>query len=150
MVFVYLFLFPFLPYNMAVTLCLLPQMPWRLFLTIRAWRRPFSVFIQWAHIYLVPVLHKALCGVGAVGLLRWWDNPCVRMYQSLPGSTCLAFSSIFTKFLNSSSCCFSSCIYLFHGSVFKHVFALWSSLIASPLIWPLFLINFLFFCQSAF
>lgn len=36
----------------------------------KSMRTSFSLFIQWTHIYQVPVMYKALCGVGAVALLR--------------------------------------------------------------------------------
>lgn len=96
-------LFPYLPYNIAVALCFPPQMPWWLFLIIRAWNYHFQLSIS-GHTctkYLSCVRH----GAGQVqrGCQDKWGHPCVHMLQSPPGSTCLAFSSSSSSFFGKDS-----------------------------------------------
>lgn len=88
------FLFPLLWYEVAMPFCFLPQMPWWLLLIIRARDLPFSVSIQWTHIYQVPALHQALQG-GCMEALRWMKAQpacaCIRVCLTLPAWPFLLF-----------------------------------------------------------
>lgn len=121
------FLFPLLWYEVAMPFCFLPQMPWWLLLIIRVRDLPFSVSIQWTHIYQVPALHLALCRVGA---WRPWDEWRHSLHVHASESAWLYLPGLFfffniktSLFLYPISCYLSSSVCpLFYRNVLQHVF----------------------------
>lgn len=113
-----------LPYNIAVSPCLPPQMPWWLF--------PKSMRTTFFSCYFVDTRVPSACSAhgtvqGRCGVATETNGTPLRAHASesvwlyLPG----LFSGFSVKthlFLYPSSCCFSSAIYLFHGSGYEHVF----------------------------
>lgn len=142
------FWFPFSPSSVAIALCLPSQMSWWLLLIMRAWELPHSVSIQRTHVYQVPVLQEALCGVALRGCCVEQDTPtCTESVCLAPPARPVLLCFVKTRlFLHPSSCCFSSSVYPSMGVYLS----MCSPLITSHLIWPLLFINFLFSYVSTF